>query len=166
MKNFSRLRLTVLLLALTATVGCDQTAKHFARIGLRPFGLVELPGGFGELRLAENPGSFLSLGASLPQTWRLVFFIVGTGVGLVVLSAYLVGNSRVSRLQFAAFALVAAGGLSNVIDRVTQNGLVTDFIFLRVGPLHTGIFNLADVAIMAGVALLFCDLWPCRVPHR
>jgi lipoprotein signal peptidase len=30
-------------------------------------------------------------------------------------------------------------------------GLVTDFIYLEAGPLHTGVLNLADMAITGGV---------------
>lgn len=76
-----KLRLALLLSVLLCAVGCDQTSKHFARAELGPFGFVTLPGGFGELRLAENPGSFLSLGASLPEPWRLGLLTIGVGVG-------------------------------------------------------------------------------------
>ncbi|HEY8123705.1 MAG TPA: signal peptidase II, partial [Myxococcota bacterium] len=48
-------------------------------------------------------------------------------------------------------------------DRVLNAGAVTDFVSLGVGPLRTGIFNLADVAIMAGAALL---LLPIRETPR
>ena len=41
---------------------------------------------------------------------------------------------------------------------VAANGLVTDFILLRAGPLHTGIFNLADLAIVFGLIILFASL--------
>jgi signal peptidase II len=49
--------------------------------------------------------------------------------------------------------LVLAGGASNWVDRVVR-GSVVDFLNVGVGPLRTGIFNVADVAIMVGVALL------------
>ena len=52
-----------------------------------------------------------------------------------------------------------AGGTSNLIDRMVQQGLVTDFIFLQVGPLHTGVFNVADVLIMLGLAMTVGALW-------
>jgi len=41
-----------------------------------------------------------------------------------------------------------------LIDRVARDGLVRDFLNVGVGPLRTGIFNLADVALMAGCVLL------------
>src|SRR4051812_42292130 len=135
-----KLRLAILFLVLGCTVGCDQTSKHVARTELGRLGSVALPGGFGELRLAENPGSFLSLGASIPQSVRLAVFTVGVGVGLIVLFAYLVGQAKLGWMSFVGLALVLAGGVSNLVDRILQQGLVTDFIFLQVGPFHTGVF--------------------------
>jgi signal peptidase II len=49
--------------------------------------------------------------------------------------------------------LFVAGGASNWLDRVVR-GSVIDFINIGFGPVRTGIFNLADVAIMAGVAMV------------
>ncbi|MDQ6625681.1 MAG: signal peptidase II [Verrucomicrobiota bacterium] len=151
-------RLLMLLLILVCTVGCDQTSKHIARTELRQRGSVTLPGGFGEFRLAENPGSFLSLGTSLPDSLRLWLLTVAVGLGLLALAAYLTRGAQLSRSSFTGLALVWAGGTSNLIDRVARHGLVTDFIFIRVRLLHTGIFNVADVMIMIGVAFLVCDL--------
>ena len=158
MSPFLKLRVTVLLLLLALTVGCDQTSKHFARAELSQLGAVSLPGGFGELRLADNPGSFLSLGASLPGPTRLLLLTIGVAVALVALFAYLARNTAPDWLSFLGLALVWSGGTSNLIDRVTRHGLVTDFVFLQVGPLHTGVFNLADFVIVIGVTLLVCSL--------
>jgi signal peptidase II len=155
-------RLVILLLVLGCTVGCDQTSKHIARTELKHPGSVTLPGGFGEFRLAENPGSFLSLGTSLPRPLRLGLLTGGVAVGLLALFAYLAGSAQLTRYAFIGLALIGAGGTSNLVDRVTRQGLVTDFIFIRVGPLHTGIFNAADVMIMIGITFFLCDLWKRR----
>ena len=153
-----RLRLVVLLLVLGFTVGCDQASKQMARTKLSQLGSVTMPGGFAELTLAENPGSFLSLGAVLPQPLRLAVFTVGIGVGLILLLAYLVGQAKLGWVPFIGLALVLAGGVSNLIDRVTRQGFVTDFVLIRIGPLHTGIFNLADFVIVAGIIAFACAL--------
>src|SRR5215469_13419179 len=129
-----KLRLAILLLTLVGTAGCDQTSKHIARSELGQTGFVRLPGDLGELRLAENPGSFLSLGHSLPTSLRITVFTIGAGVAMLGLLAYLAFWCRLSLLSFAGLGLVWAGGISNLIDRVTRHGLVSDFIFLRVGP--------------------------------
>ena len=54
-----------------------------------------------------------------------------------------------------AVALLLAGGIGNLLDRLFHGGLVIDFLNMGIGPLRTGIFNVADMAIMAGFALLF-----------
>lgn len=146
------LRLGAVLLVLLGTAGCDQATKQLARTELGQSG--SLPYGVVEFTLAENPGAFLSLGASLPQEVRSTLLTVGVSLGLSLLLVYLLGSSKFGRWQFFALVLVWAGGMSNLIDRYTRHGLVTDFIVLRLGPLHTGVFNLADLAIVTGLLLL------------
>jgi signal peptidase II len=50
--------------------------------------------------------------------------------------------------------LVAAGGISNLIDRLFYDGRVTDFLNVGIGSFRIGIFNVADMAILAGALLL------------
>jgi signal peptidase II len=58
-------------------------------------------------------------------------------------------------LQTVAIALICGGGIGNLIDRVRFDGLVTDFLNVGAGPLRTGIFNVADMALMLGLLLFF-----------
>lgn len=153
------IRLSILFLILGCTVGCDQTSKHIARAALINDASIRIPGGFGEFRLASNPGSFLSFGDSLPGPLRLGLLTIGVGLGLLGLLAFLLDDNKLRWLPFIGLALVLAGGMSNLIDRVTQHGLVTDFVFVRVGRFHTGVFNAADFIIMLGVATIACGLW-------
>jgi signal peptidase II len=159
-----KVRIVVLLLILGCTVGCDQTTKHIARMNLGSVDSIAVFNGFGELRLAENPGAFLSFGAALPPTVRTIVFTLAVGAGLVWLLAYLWSRHRLNWIPFAGLAFLTAGGMSNFIDRVTREGLVTDFITLRLGPLRTGIFNLADVVVMTGMGILAFALWKERRP--
>ena len=57
-------------------------------------------------------------------------------------------------MMTAGLTLLIAGGLGNLIDRLVY-GYVTDFLNVGIGSLRTGIFNVADMAIMLGVGLLF-----------
>lgn len=54
-----------------------------------------------------------------------------------------------------AVALIFSGGVSNLFDRLAYDGSVVDFINIGIGPVRTGIFNVADVAITVGVLILF-----------
>jgi signal peptidase II len=146
------IRLIVILIVLTCTAGCDHITKHFARTELVRTGPVTLPGNFIQFILAENPGAFLSLGASLSSPIRTALAVCAT-IGLTFLLAYLVSTPRLQWVFFLGLAFIWAGGMSNFIDRFVRHGLVTDFILVRVGPLQTGIFNLADLAITLGLLL-------------
>jgi signal peptidase II len=106
------------------------------------------------LQLTENPGSFLSLGASLPEHLRFTLFTATVAVILVGLVCAALFARRLSTARFVALALVAGGGISNLIDRLLYDGRVTDFLNVGIGSLRTGIFNLADMAILAGALLL------------
>lgn len=160
MKTFRRAALLCLLLA--ATAGCDRVTKHYALTTLAGAPGQSYLGDTVRLDYYENTGGFLSTGATWrPQTRALVFqiangiFLFGT---LILAVRY-----QWSRLAAAGLVLFVAGGLSNWIDRVAM-GSVIDFLNVGIGPVRTGIFNVADVAIMAGVALLLADRYRSRVP--
>jgi signal peptidase II len=141
-------------LVLAGTVGCDQATKQLAISHLRDEPAQSFLGGALRLVFAENPGAFLSLGGSLPPALR--FGLLTIGVGLILLAGliYLLRSQQLGRLHIVALALAVGGGASNWYDRLVNNGRVVDFMVLGVGPVRTGVFNVADIAIMAGVALL------------
>lgn len=56
-----------------------------------------------------------------------------------------------NKLGFTVGLLILAGGFGNLYDRAINDGRVVDFMLLQLGPLQTGIFNVADIAIMAGL---------------
>jgi lipoprotein signal peptidase len=61
--------------------------------------------------------------------------------------------------------LFLAGGLSNLADRLAI-GSVIDFLNVGIGQVRTGIFNVADVAIMTGAALVLWDALPFERSRR
>ena len=147
-------RLGLVAVLLLACVGCDQVSKSVVRNNIAVGQTLSFLGDTLRLTHAENPGAFLSIGASLPETARVVVF--QGGVGLLVLaliwSAFFTRHLDVwSRV---GFALLAASGIGNLIDRLLQDGVVTDFLNLGIGPLRTGIFNVADVVGVVGFAVL------------
>ena len=67
-----------------------------------------------------------------------------------------------SVLEACAWALLIGGGISNLADRALRAGAVVDFLNVGLGPLRTGIFNVADVGITAGTILLIAGAWLAR----
>lgn len=115
------------------------------------------------LTYIENRGAFLGMGSDWPEGVRFVAFVVVSTVlvfaalGVVVqrLLARGEGSDGKQRLwtdlSVLGPLLVVSGGVGNLIDRAQRDGAVVDFMNLGVGSLRTGIFNVADVAIMAGL---------------
>ena len=57
-----------------------------------------------------------------------------------------------------AIGLITGGAIGNGLDRLFR-GAVVDFILLHWGEWRWYVFNIADAAIVAGVALLLYDSW-------
>ena len=142
-------------LVLLACVGCDHATKQAAAQWLGGAERVVLLGGVVQLELVANPGAFLSLGAGLPETLRQLVLIGFVPLLLAGAGSLLLRAKAVSRTQALAFGLLVGGGLGNWLERIGGDGSVTDFVSLGLGPLRTGIFNLADVAIVAALLLFF-----------
>lgn len=144
----------MVFLTLLSCVGCDQATKTVAREHLPRNEIMSFAGDIVRLQYVENKGAFLGMGDSLSRKAREIIFTMGAGVIVVVLLGYLFVTSSMVPTTTMALSLMCSGGLGNVIDRVAYDGHVIDFLNLGVGGFRTGIFNIADVAIMAGMLLL------------
>jgi signal peptidase II len=153
MKTSARILALVLLLT---TIGCDRVTKHLATTRLAGNSAQFYLNGTVRLEYAENPGAFLSLGENLPTWARTGLLTVGATLGLAVVAVAAFKLRRRST-PFIGAVLFLAGGASNLIDRITR-GTVVDFVNVGVGSLRTGIFNIADVALMVGVGLIVLGL--------
>lgn len=152
------LTFAVLVLAALGCMGCDQATKSLATAALRgETPRVYLSGAL-ELRYAENTGGFLSLGASLPAHVRYVAFVLAAAVALLGLVVLALRDTSPALSQFFAVACVLGGGVGNLIDRLAL-GHVRDFAVLHIGPLRTGVFNLADAAMTLGCVALVLSSW-------
>jgi signal peptidase II len=158
----NRLTRTGLLAAmLVSCVGCDQASKTIAArtLGRRPHEVHSYLGDTIRLQYARNPGAFLGLGKDLSPAQRFAFLTITNGAAMLCLAFVLVRKWNMPRINFAAGALILGGGIGNLIDRVRQEGLVTDFMNVGIGPVRTGIFNVADMAIMAGCGVFLWVWW-------
>ena len=155
-------RAVAVALTLFCCVGCDQVSKAAARSFLASGTLHSYLADSFRLQLTENPGSFLSMGAALPQQVRFWLFTAVVGLLLLALLGAALFSRRLDRPRAVALALIAGGGVSNLIDRVWNDGRVTDFLNVGIGAVRTGIFNVADMLILSGaLALLFAHrIWP------
>lgn len=95
--------------------------------------------------------------------WQRWFF---TGIALavsVVLVIWLRRNPANLWRQNLAFALILAGAVGNVIDRIVF-GYVIDFVDVYAGNWHWPAFNVADMAITVGAILMLLEAFFEREP--
>jgi signal peptidase II len=146
-----------LFLLLAATAGCDRVTKHLAMTTLAGMPERSFLGDTIRLECHENSGGFLSAGSSWRPEVRTAVFQIANGM-ILLGTAIIALRLKWSRLARLGLLMFMAGGLSNLVDRVAT-GRVIDFLNVGIGPFRTGIFNVADVAIMTGVAFLLLDQW-------
>lgn len=126
----------------------DQGTKAIARAHLTAGLPVELTPFF-DLNLGSNPG--VVFGVFGDAEWGPWPLIVLTTVVAGGLSYWLIKEMR--PLARGGLALMVGGALGNLWDRL-MFGAVTDFLDLHVGRHHWPAFNVADAALMVGVALV------------
>jgi signal peptidase II len=145
-KNRKILPVTILLI----TISTDQFTKLLARRILEPSNEISFLYNFVNFSLVQNYGGFLGIVSNLPGKFQ--FFLLNICVSLLLLCCLLslfFSQKRKTRYD-ALLATITGGGTSNLLDRLLNDGGVTDFLSIGVGNLRTGIFNLADVYILTG----------------
>ncbi|RXJ85170.1 signal peptidase II [Arcobacter cloacae] len=120
----------------------DQIVKYgFANLGW------DMNGDYMSLKLAYNYGVAFSMFSFLAEYLKyiqLLMVFAGT--------VYLFMNKDVFKEYYIPIALLYAGGLSNILDRFTYEGVV-DYFYWHYG-FEFAIFNIADVMINIAVAII------------
>ncbi|MEN0056382.1 MAG: signal peptidase II [Mucilaginibacter sp.] len=148
------LRGLVILLILIVDIGLDQGSKIYVRKHLNYYEvLLPFKSEHFQLVRTENTGAFLSLGDSLGNPWRFILLtLLPAGVLLFGL-LYVLLKNNLNKWNALGIILVLAGGFGNLYDRWVYHS-VTDFMFIKFSWAQTGVFNVADMSIMAGVGIL------------
>ena len=132
----------------------DQAHKWWMLevFGIAERGLVTVTP-FLDLVLLWNKGISYGLFPQDSRAGQLVLL----AVSLIIVVVLLVWLARATQVLIAvAVGLVIGGALGNALDRIVH-GAVADFFSFHAFGFHWYVFNLADVAIVAGVALLLYD---------
>lgn len=147
------IRAIVIFAILALNISCDQISKTIVRNRIEEHEQISVVKNYVRLMRVENEGAFLSLGNSLPKVVRFILLsliplvILGFGIG------YLFTKKNLPKAMLLGFAFVIGGGIGNLYDRLVY-GSVTDFMHIDFVIFQTGIFNMADVSIMTGLAIV------------
>lgn len=138
------------LIAAAVLIGIDQLIKFWAVGTLQEQGTIPFLhiGNFEILDLTylENNGAVF--GSFSGMRWFLI------GIVSIMLALCLWGMIHYrnrSKLLSVSLSLIFAGGVGNLIDRIFRNGLVIDYIEVKL--FHFAIFNFADCCVVIGIVL-------------
>jgi signal peptidase II len=145
-------RTLFIALVLFSCVGCDQVTKNIARQTLANSEPIIYLNNIFRLQYVENPGAFLSLGASSPEAIRFWVFIYFAGIFLAGMLVYLLASPNISKVKMISLSLVVGGGAGNLIDRIFNEGRVIDFMNIGIGSLRTGVFMLLIFYFLLGLS--------------
>lgn len=148
----------ILFLAITfLVILLDQATKAWIISTMRIYDSFAVIGGFFSITHVRNPGAAFGFLAGAPPLFRSIFFLAVTVAAIVLILRYL----RVSRIEepslVLALALILAGAVGNLIDRI-RFGEVVDFLDVYIGSYHWPAFNVADSAITIGAGVLMAVL--------
>jgi signal peptidase II len=106
--------------------------------------------------LSYNQNAAFGLSLGIGSRWT---FVLLAAVALAVLAGLYRTTRPAQRWQVAALALIAAGAVGNLIDRIRSPRGVVDFIDIGLGQTRFWTFNIADSAITLGAIMLAVTLW-------
>ena len=135
----------------------DVVTKAIAERALLPRGIPhDVLGSWLRFTLVYNPGAAFGLHLGPQSRW---IFSVLTIVALVILARLYVTTRPGDGARVSALAMVCAGAVGNLIDRLRSFFGVVDFIDIGIGDSRWPTFNVADMAVSIGAGLLAYVLW-------
>ena len=131
----------------------DQVSKQLILNAFQPGEILPVIPGIFNLTLTFNFGAAFGLWSNLPPGWREFALGASITLALSVLFYFLRASAQRSAISQISLAAVLGGALGNVIDRF-RHGYVVDFLDAYWGSYHWPAFNVADSAIVVGVAIV------------
>ncbi|HEU5260174.1 MAG TPA: signal peptidase II [Gemmatimonadales bacterium] len=138
-----------------AILVADMVTKLLAESLLARHVPIQLVGDYVQLRLVYN--GCAAFGLCLPYP-RFTFLALALAA-LFVLRSMVLSARPGDRFRIFSLALVCAGAVGNVVDRIRSAQGVVDFVDIGIGSVRWPTFNVADSAITVGAIALAVSLW-------
>lgn len=133
----------------------DQVTKQWVLARIEAGDLLPVVGEYLSFTYVRNPG--IAFGLHL-GAWSRPFFVLTALIVLGALISFYRTVPRADRLRRLSIAVLCAGAIGNLIDRIRWTEGVVDFIRLAVAGYEWPIFNVADMAVTTGAILLGISL--------
>lgn len=140
-----------------AVIALDQYTKQLICTGLDLYGRIEVIPGYLDIIHIRNTGVAFGLLKGFGVQYKTLSLVAVAAVAVFLLGFLISQVRRDQKLQAFSLALILGGAIGNIIDRF-RLGEVVDFVDAHWrGAYHWPAFNVADMAISLGIALLLLD---------
>jgi signal peptidase II len=146
-------RTALILLVLGLNIGCDQVSKSIVRHKMNYYDQIGFLHNHITLSKVENTGAFLSLGDSLSGSFKIILLNILPLLAIAFGLVYILTKTNLNRVTLLGIILIIGGGFGNIYDRIVH-GSVTDVMHINFVIFQTGVFNVADMSIMAGMFII------------
>ncbi len=140
-------RINLFIIAILV-IAADFYTKYLVYTRMALHETIELPVKFIQLTYVQNFGGAFGI-----FQHQKLFFIIAAFVAVTCVLYFFEDIKELGKLSFVSASLIFGGAIGNLIDRI-RFGYVVDFLDLRWWP----VFNVADIALTVGVALLFIEV--------
>ena len=137
-------------------VVADFVTKRIVESRLMPHIPTNVAGDWIRFTLNYNTGAAMNI--SVGDASRAVFAVLAIVMLAVIFGMYRRTPAH-ETVQPIALALIAAGALGNLLDRLRSARGVVDFIDVGIGDTRFWTFNVADSGVTMGALLLMFVLW-------
>ncbi len=144
-------------LVAAAVIALDQYTKYLICTGLVLYGRIEVIAGYLDIIHIRNSGVAFGFLKGFGIQYKTLSLIAVAAVAVFLLGFLISQVRREQKLQAFSLALILGGAIGNIIDRF-RLGEVVDFVDAHWREVyHWPAFNVADMAISVGIALLLID---------
>jgi len=140
----------------------DQIIKFCASQWLAPVGRIHVIPGFFNLTYVQNTGVAFGMFAGAHSGLRLLMLAALALTALAIIVFFIHKTGKNEPLFLWGLSFISGGALGNQVDRIHNSGAVVDFLDFYLGSFHWPVFNLADIGISTGTALIILHLWRHR----
>jgi signal peptidase II len=136
----------------------DLVTKLLVQRTLTLYQQVNIVGDYVRLTYIHNPGAAFGITLGPPGASRYIFLFLSL-IALGALAAMYWVTPAKDKVRLSSIALICAGALGNLLDRLRSAQGVVDFLDVGVGDLRWPVFNVADIAVTVGAIFLALSLW-------
>ena len=139
------------LILITILTVCDQILKYFVNLKIDMYETIEVVK-IGSVKIfslthIRNDGAAWSIMAG--KSW----FLIGLPIIVILIGlVYLFRIRKKSKFEVVSLAILIAGGIGNLIDRIRLKEVID---YIKFEPINFPVFNFADICVVVG-GIMFC----------